>query len=74
MLVYNLEQKEPLYIFDFREETVSNAHDSGDDGYSLENLIQVLWASSNEADKLIFITDLSIKAFEIDLNNFSKIY
>ena len=47
VLVFNLEQKEPLYIFDFREETVSNAHDSGDEGFSLENLIQVLWASSN---------------------------
>lgn len=38
-----------------------------------EKLTQVIWVTANSTDKLIFITDISIKTFDIELNNFSKI-
>lgn len=35
--------------------------------------MQVIWVTANSTDKLICITDLSIKTFDIELNNFSKV-
>lgn len=32
-----------------------------------------MWGTSNGTDTFILLTDLSIKTFEIELNNFSKI-
>lgn len=73
-LVYNFDQSEPLYIFDFKNnESINGLADSSDEAEQGEKLRQVLWVTANSTDNFILVTDLSIKTFEIELNNFSKI-
>jgi hypothetical protein len=40
---------------------------------SCEELHSAIWVTANSTDNIILVTDISIKTFEIELNNFSKI-
>lgn len=35
--------------------------------------MQVVWVTASSTDKLVFVTDLSIKTFDIELGNFAKV-
>lgn len=63
VLIYNFDQAQPLYIFDFRSPDMNGGLESGDEAEMPEKLKQTLWITVKSTDYFILLTDLSIKTF-----------